>query len=629
MDPASVPFPPPPPAPPPGSEPLTREIHHHAQPPPQSHHFRVSSLSSHPSLDLSALESDPVAFQSHLQRLHAEANAVPIARADYVHPQDGFDREPNPAHMLQLTHNQTTPELHHTPHQQHASLPPPSYSAPPSHGQFGILAQNTLSPPNVVPQLQQDEDMFTQPVQGPSSSADGPEHRPHGQLVNRIVVDPPDLHAWRDKLFNVDDTIILTNDQFETYFPHIDNVYSHRSTQKYKRKPFISHYWDCRMKGRPPGTPKSDDPSKKKRKRSARERDLCDVKIKITEYFPGATILPSDRDSSLNIAQSSAYQSPQQQFFSDGPSRPMDAHLNGEKFWTIQRVNGNGGNGKGDGVAGPHKHSLEKSDEIKKSSVQRYMASQEKEAKKIQKPLPKRISGTALATAKKHTKDHDLKLYAACFCPFSQRVWIALEAKGMQYQYCETDPFKRPTQLLEANPRGLVPAIREGDWASGESAIILEYLEDHDRTVPLFPTDPRLKANCRLWIDHINAKIVPAFFALVKATDFTKQSEYTEKLRSDITALVQAADERGPYFLGGDLCLVDIHFAPFVLRMSRILRELRNWGDPMPRTRWQQWAEALEQNPHVQATTSLDELYVETLDLLLNSRQPHGEHFGS
>jgi glutathione S-transferase len=53
---------------------------------------------------------------------------------------------------------------------------------------------------------------------------------------------------------------------------------------------------------------------------------------------------------------------------------------------------------------------------------------------------------------------------------------MALEAKGLPYQYCEIDPFKRPTQLLEANPRGLVPAIRQGDWACGESAIILEYV---------------------------------------------------------------------------------------------------------------------------------------------------------
>lgn len=62
--------------------------------------------------------------------------------------------------------------------------------------------------------------------------------------------------------------------------------------------------------------------------------------------------------------------------------------------------------------------------------------------------------------------------------PFSQRVWIALEAKGLQYQYCEEDPYKAPAsrELLEANPRGTVPAIRQGDWACAESGVILEYV---------------------------------------------------------------------------------------------------------------------------------------------------------
>lgn len=96
---------------------------------------------------------------------------------------------------------------------------------------------------------------------------------------------PPNLEEWRAKLFNVTDTLVLSEEEYLTYFPHVDNVYSHRSTQKYKRKPFVSHYWDCRLKGRPSGTPKSDDPNKKKRKRQARERDLCDVKIKVTEYY--------------------------------------------------------------------------------------------------------------------------------------------------------------------------------------------------------------------------------------------------------------------------------------------------------------------------------------------------------
>lgn len=213
------------------------------------------------------------------------------------------------------------------------------------------------------------------------------------------------------------------------------------------------------MKGRPPGTPKTEDPNKKRRRRSARERDLCDVKIKITEYFPSSEPLQLD-SGDANTATAAV----------------VAASYQGQRFWTIQRVNGNGGNGKGDGVAGPHKHTLAKSDEIKKNSVQRYVAAQDKETKKTQPQ--RRATGAAAATAKKHSRDNDVKLYAACYCPFSQRVWIALEAKGLAYQYCETDPYRKPAQatLLEANPMGKVPAIRQGEWACSESAVILEYV---------------------------------------------------------------------------------------------------------------------------------------------------------
>jgi glutathione S-transferase len=56
----------------------------------------------------------------------------------------------------------------------------------------------------------------------------------------------------------------------------------------------------------------------------------------------------------------------------------------GQRYYTIQRVNGNGGNGKGDGVPGPHKHTLADSDRIKKNSVQRFVMKKDKEEKKTQ-----------------------------------------------------------------------------------------------------------------------------------------------------------------------------------------------------------------------------------------------------
>ena len=66
---------------------------------------------------------------------------------------------------------------------------------------------------------------------------------------------------------------------------------------------------------------------------------------------------------------------------------PEHPGSNGDRYYTIQRVNGNGGNGKGDGVAGPHKHTLEESDRVKKNSIQRHFAKEGKAKRKSQVSL--------------------------------------------------------------------------------------------------------------------------------------------------------------------------------------------------------------------------------------------------
>ncbi|TEA16542.1 Glutathione S-transferase U8 [Colletotrichum sidae] len=416
---------------------------------------------------------------------------------------------------------------------------------------------------------------------------------------------------------------------FEAYFPHVDNVYSHRSTQAYKSKPFISHYWECRLKGRTPGTKKSDDPSKKKRNRVPRQLNLCDVKIKITEYHPGATIHDLDDGSYVRLDEAGTFGGAHRVLASAGEKslRPLPVAANnlpapGQKFWTIQRVNGHASISA---VPGPHQHTLAKSDEVKKNSVQRYIAKHGHGAS--ENDSPRKASGRAHWTVKKHDKERDLKLYAACYCPFSQRVWIALEAKGLPYQYCEEDPYgtSASQQLLEANPRGTVPAIRQGEWACADSAVILEYLEEMDDGTPLFPTDIRLRANCRLWIDHINSRIVPAFNRLLRCPHPAQQSPAAEGLQEAVKRLVLAADEQGPFFLGSSLSLVDVHFAPFALRFSRTLQTSCGWAAPTPGSRWARWLDALESNPHVRATTSGKDLYTETVKLLEAALDPDGQ----
>ncbi|KAK4178861.1 putative glutathione S-transferase [Triangularia setosa] len=427
------------------------------------------------------------------------------------------------------------------------------------------------------------------------------------------------IKTWRQKLFDLEDTVLLSNEEYNTYFPWIDNIYSHRSTQRYKSKPFTAHYYDCRLKGRPSGTKKSDDPSKKKRKRNARGLDLCDVKIKITKYEPG----------SAAEMQNAAMNNPELE------QALARIRTQDQRFYTFQRINGSVTNGLGDGKPATHRHDLARSDEIKKSTRHRELAELERERKKSKRekdmkrpqnppPLPWKATGPAAETAKRHAKDGATKFYASCFCPFSQRVWIALEAKGTDYQYCEIYPLQKPkpTQLLEANPRGLVPAIQQGGWACAESTVILEYLEDLGKpSLPLLPSNPRLKANCRLWIEFINTRIVPSFYLVLSTPEEETKRRAVEKLERDIAELVQAAEEDGPYFLGDHFSLVDIHLAPFAIRLPNLLRQLPGWTQPLPDSRWKKWLDALEQNEFVKNTTSKSELYEKSMGDLVKAFQ--------
>ncbi|KAF1974993.1 hypothetical protein BU23DRAFT_552831 [Bimuria novae-zelandiae CBS 107.79] len=608
--------------------------------PPQALHLHQIPQGLQPLEELSPPASDPFFQHRYAQQLQAgNPHALHFQGHGLQQPsQPPFEGFPGGYARFELnTPNPPPPPQH----QVHVQAPPP-----PPRAQVANRAQ----PPLQVHELKH-RTPFVRPHEQPEVQEQGPEggdEAPvtnHGQFEGlKLIPNPPDLDVWREKLFHVDDMITLTEDEFQTYFPHVDSIYSHRSTQRHKRKRFVSHYWDCRLKGRPPGTKKSTDPEKKKRKRVARERDLCDVKIKITEYFDGAELAeqtglqpPADAPAAFDASNSDGqffgqsnngmqWAVPSSKSMRQAPGA-MARNARPKKFYTIQRVNGNGGNGKGDGVAGPHKHSLEESDRVKKNSVHRWLMKNEREKKKAQggdstkKTYHKKATGNALVTVKSHAKDEDLKLYGSCFCPFVQRVWISLEHKILPYQYIEVDPYKKPQSLLEVNPRGLVPAIRHGPvWSMHESTVIMEYLEDLQTGPAILPPEPQTRATCRLWTDHINRHIVPTFYRLLQAQDPQDQVKHATELREEIGKLVDAADPTGPFFLGQDLGFVDVQIAPWVVRLKKVLGPYRGWPEPEEGSRWKTWVDAIETDPSVKATTSTDELYLDSYERYAENR---------
>jgi glutathione S-transferase len=139
-------------------------------------------------------------------------------------------------------------------------------------------------------------------------------------------------------------------------------------------------------------------------------------------------------------------------------------------------------------------------------------------------------------------------------------------------------------------------------------------LEDLGQGAHLLPKDPKERAYSRLWTDHLNRKIIPLFYRYLQAQDTEKQLEYAAEYKAEIDKLVEAADKEGPFFLGKDLSFVDVQFAPWMVRHSRVLKPYRGWPDAEPGSRWAKWIEAIENDPSVKNTTSGDHLYLDSYE---------------
>ena len=71
-----------------------------------------------------------------------------------------------------------------------------------------------------------------------------------------------------------------------------------------------------------------------------------------------------------------------------------------------------------------------------------------------------------------------MKLYQFEACPYCQRVRIALEAKGIEYEKVEVPHGSgmRERRLFELSGQYMVPVLVDGDKVISDSAAIIAYL---------------------------------------------------------------------------------------------------------------------------------------------------------
>ncbi|ORY72105.1 glutathione S-transferase [Pseudomassariella vexata] len=256
--------------------------------------------------------------------------------------------------------------------------------------------------------------------------------------------------------------------------------------------------------------------------------------------------------------------------------------------------------------------------------------------------LPAHPTGAAAKLAEAHSALRPLRLYGGWFCPFVQRSWIVLHEKRIPHQYVEINPYKKASDFLALNPRGLVPTLAVPVDPSGggkeqkplyESSIICEYLNEeyadegkHGRN--LFPESGYERARCRLWIDHISKNIIPGFYKWIQHTPEKEYSieEARQEFFKNVLTLVKEmnADNEeqggGSWFLGDRFSMVDVMLAPWAMRLF-LIEHYKPGGLGMPAEgqggedeklwgRWRRWFGATTERKSVKETWSEDEYYV-------------------
>ncbi|KAF8530791.1 glutathione S-transferase [Gautieria morchelliformis] len=249
-------------------------------------------------------------------------------------------------------------------------------------------------------------------------------------------------------------------------------------------------------------------------------------------------------------------------------------------------------------------------------------------------------SGLALQTAQAHAEADNLTLFGSCFCPFVHRVWIALEYLKIPYQYYEVDPYRKPKDLLEVSPKGLVPALRLNNYSPpkplNESTVILAYLEDlsdgvsvnhaHQRHLLPALSDPYARALARLEADHINRTLVPVFYRYLQAQDSADQITHGKAFLAAIEKLIELFEKhegtvQPGLWAGEELGWADVMAVPWLFRATNVLVHYRGFSLPTS-NKFKAYLERLLQHPDVQKTCSTEQLYLDSYERYAANR-PH------